>query len=105
MALITVRITQNGAGTFVIEPAAAGFRAVVVSFSLDIPVATALPQFESGATVIAGPYGTVPGMIYMAGTRQDPLFAAAMNQNLELVLAGTGLVSGHVTYFMERVIT
>lgn len=104
MALKSVRINQNGAGTQTIEAApGAGFRHVVLSFSLNFAAVTALPQFESGTNIIAGPYGSAVGSFGLAGERTDPLFWCNENEALEVVLAGAGLVTGHVTYFTEKV--
>lgn len=96
-----VRINQSGAGTQTIEAAVADKRHVVVSFSLAATVATALPEFQSAATVIAGPYLKTanPLDIAVAGTKESPLFYTAVNEALELVTAGAGVVTGHVTYY------
>jgi hypothetical protein len=105
MALKTVRINQNGAGTQTIEAApGAKFRHVVVSISMNVSAVTALPQVESGANVIAGPYGAAVGLaVNIAGSRVDPLFWCNANEALEVVAAGAGLVTGHITYFTEQV--
>lgn len=99
MALKSVRINQSGVGTVTVEAAVPGQRHYVTAFSLDISATTALPQFESAATVIAGPYGRAVGHVFATGSRTDPLFWTATNEALEVVVAGAGTVQGFVTYF------
>lgn len=100
MAMKYVRISQSGAGTQTIEAAVAGQRHIVISFGLDVSLVTALPQFESAATVIAGPFGNAVGAIGpVASTRDVPLFRTAINEALELVNAGAGLTTGFVVYY------
>jgi hypothetical protein len=99
-----VRLTLAAAGTQVIEAAVTGQKHVVVSFSLDTSLVTALPQFESNTTVIAGPYFRgLAGSLAVVGSRVEPLFQTLPNEALELVTAGAGLVNGHVAYYTTEV--
>lgn len=94
-----VRINQAGAGTQTIEAAVTGQRHIVTAFGLNVSAATALPQFESAATVIAGPFGSAVGPAGNGGDGRNALFWTAQNEALELVNAGAGNTNGWVTYY------
>lgn len=92
------RFSRAAAGTSTIEVApGTGLKHVVISFGLASDAATAQPQFESAATVIAGPFATT-SYCGEAGTREAPLFECSPNEALELVTLGVGNCSGFVAY-------